>query len=81
MPCLSSGRPWLKPSVPRSSTNQEGPAGALARIVYLSAMPPLLIHCLRPFSRYPVTEPSVTTGVAVVLSAARSLPASGSVAP
>ena len=81
MPCLSSGLFWVKPSVPRSSTNQDGPPGALARIVYLSAMPPLLIHCLRPWSRYPVTAPPATTGVAVVLSAARSLPASGSVAP
>ena len=39
-------------------------------MVYLSAIPPLLIHCLRPFSRYPSTLPSVQTGVAVVLSRA-----------
>ena len=76
MPCLSSGRPEVKPGVPFSTTNQVGPPGVNARMVYRSAMEPLLIHCLRPLMRYP---PS--TGVAVVVSAPRSLPASGSVAP
>ena len=45
-------------------------------------MEPFEIHCLRPLIRYAVTVPfSSVTGVAVVVIAPRSEPASGSVAP
>jgi len=50
MPCLSSGLAAVKPSWSLSTTNQVGPPGALARMVHTSATPPLLIHCLEPFS-------------------------------
>ncbi len=51
MPCLSSGGAEDRPSVPRSTTNHDGPPGAMASTVYASAMLPLLIHCLRPVMR------------------------------
>ncbi len=46
MPCLSSGCA-SEARRSRSTTNQVGPPSVNARIVEASAMPPLLIHCLR----------------------------------
>ena len=46
MPCLSSFLPTPRPGVPFSTTKKLGPAGVLARIVYRSATPPLVMNCL-----------------------------------
>ena len=48
MPCLFSGSSCVNPFVSFSRMNQLGPPGVLARTVYASAIPPLLIHCLLP---------------------------------
>ncbi len=80
IPCFSSPFPCTKPSVPFSTTKKEGPSGVFARRVIKSAYPPVDINCLVPLILYPVISPELfDTGSAFVLSAARLLPAPGSV--
>ena len=81
MPCLSSGLAWSKPSVSRSRTNQDGPPGAEGQDGVLVRDPAVADPLLAAVEPVALDLPPSMTGVAVVLSAPRSLPASGSVAP
>ena len=76
MPSLRSTRPPLSPGAPFSTMNPAIPpsSGTLAKTTWRSAIPPLVMNCLRPSSTH--SSPSRRADVAI---AAMSEPAWGSV--